>query len=329
MDLIIDNLCSFHLTKFTKNHKTYAVKFDDHLATFLYENKSLRLEGMGTFTLDGKVNINHESDKEIFYPIEGLSFKYDPKSDTDDNLILFLVKRLGKIQPLVRSDLESYLSNIKQFINIGKPYTIEGIGTLSKTNNGAYEFTPGNFLPIKEELHPKRENEEHNYPKRNQSSAGKLIAIILIVVAALAALGGIGWGISNILAKQKNDNSILVDTQEQGMVDTLPQLLNSDISVQEQQNQVTGDSSNALTNLTGDSARFKMIFETTIKKSRADRRTYQLHALHAYTKIDTIHIADSILYRLYLPMKIKINDTTHIKDSLKIFFGGEITAERQ
>ena len=229
----------------------------------------------------------------------------------------------------LRSDLESYLSNIKQFINIGKPYTIEGIGTLSKTNNGAYEFTPGNFLPMKEELHPRRENEEHNYPIRNQSSAGKIFAIVLIVVAALAALGGIGWGISNILAKQKNNNTIQVDTQEQGMADTLPQPLNSDITVQEQQPATIVDSTGVPNNSSGDSARFKMIFETTIKKSRADRRTYQLHAMHSYTKVDTIHIADSILYRLYLPMKIKINDTTRIKDSLKIFFGGKINAERQ
>ncbi len=305
------------------------MKFDDLLATFLYENKSLRLEGMGTFTLDGKVNVNHESDKEVYYPIEGLSFIYNPKSDTDDNLILFLVKRLGKIQPLVRSDLESYLSNIKQFINIGKPYTIEGIGTLSKTNNGAYEFTPGNFLPMKEELHPKRENEEHNYPVRNQSSAGKIVAIILIVVAGLAALGGIGWGISSLLAKQKSNNAVLVDTQQQGMADTLPQPLTQDISVQEQQSTLTPDSSSVMNGASGDSARFKMIFETTKKKYRADKRTYQLHALHSYTKIDTIHIADSIMYRLYLPMKIKIADTTRIKDSLKIFFGGVITAERQ
>lgn len=305
------------------------MKFDDLLATFLYETKSLRLEGMGTFNLDGKVNVTHESDKGIYYPIEGLSFTYNPKSDTDDNLILFLVKRLGKIQPLVRSDLESYLSNIKQFINIGKPYTIEGIGTLSKTNNGAYEFTPGNFLPMKEELHPKRENEEHNYPVRNQSSAGKIIAIVLIVLAGLAALGGIGWGISNILAKQKNNRAVQADTQEQGMADTLPQPDNQNISVQEQATSIPDSAAGPFNISTGDSARFKMIFETTIKKYRADRRTYNLHALHSYTKIDTIHIADSILYRLYLPMKIKIADTTRIKDSLKIFFGGAITAERQ
>ncbi len=68
------------------------MKFDDHLAAYLYENKSLRLEGIGTFTLDEKVSVPHETDKEVYYPIEGLLFKYNPKSDTDENLISFLVK---------------------------------------------------------------------------------------------------------------------------------------------------------------------------------------------------------------------------------------------
>lgn len=170
------------------------MKFDVQLAAYLYENKTLRLEGIGTFTLDSKVSVPHEQEKEIYYPIEGLSFTYNPKSNTDEEVITYLVKKLHKIQPLIRSDLESYLSNIKQFINLGKPYTIEGIGTLSKNNQGTYEFTPGNFLPVKEELNPKRENEDHNYPVRSQSNAGKIFVVILIVIAALAALGGVGWG---------------------------------------------------------------------------------------------------------------------------------------
>lgn len=306
------------------------MKFDDQLATFLYENKSLKLEGIGTFTLDKKVNVLQQNNNDVYYPIEGLSFFYDPKSNTDENLIMFLVKNLGKIQPLVRSDLESYLSNIKQFINIGKPYTIQGIGTLSKTNIGSYEFTPGSFLPVKEELHPKRENEEHNYPIRKESSAGKAFAIVLIVIAAVAVLGGIGWGISNLLIKQ-NPSSEQEEVQQQGIVDTLPEPINEDtanISKPVETSTIRDSSAgNAIVSL--DSANYKMIFETTNLKGRADRRTAQLHLLHSYTKVDTIRNGPNVLYRLYLPMKIRMTDTTHVKDSLKIFFGGLITAERQ
>lgn len=307
------------------------MKFDDHLAAFLYEKKSLKLEGIGTFTLDEKVSVNRDTDKEIYYPIEGLSFSFNPKSDTDETLILFLVKRLGKILPLVRSDLESYLSNIKQFINIGKPYTIEGIGTLNKINNGTYEFTPGNFLPTKEELHPKRENEEHNYPIRNESSGGKIIAIILIVIAALAVLGGIGWGISSLLSRQQNATVSQDDSEkQQGVIDTLQQPVNADTMIVNPFETATAtDSTAAQATTSGDSARYKMIFETTKWKKRADRRTNQLHVLHSYSQYDTVQIGDSLIYRLYLPMKIKMADTTHVQDSLKIFFGGKITAERQ
>ena len=158
------------------------MKFDVQLASYLYENKLLTLEGIGTFTLDSKVSVPREQEKEIYYPIEGLSFVYNPKSASDEEVILYLVDKLHKIQPLIRSDLESYLSNVRQFINIGKPYTIEGIGTLSKNNQGIIEFTPGSFLPVKEELHPKRENQEHNYPARSQSSAGRVLVVILVVI---------------------------------------------------------------------------------------------------------------------------------------------------
>lgn len=311
------------------------MKFDDQLAAYLYENKSLRLEGIGTFTLDGKVSVPHEHDKEGYYPIEGLSFTYNPKSDTDENLITFLVKRLGKIQPLIRSDLESYLSNIKQFINIGKPYTIKGVGTLSKNNNGKYEFTPGNFLPVKEELHPKRENEEHNYPERNSSSAGRVFAIILIVLAALAALGGIGWGISSLLMKQQQET--VEDNQTQGYSDTITQQTTVDTSTTSLANNTTpaqttiaATDTATTTVATGDSAWYRMTFETTTKRDRAERRTRQLQKMRSWVKYDSIAINDTLqLYRLYLPMKIKMSDTTRIKDSLHIFFGGNIRAERR
>ena len=81
------------------------MKFDDLLAQYLYEKKSLQLQGIGTFQLDGAVVLPQPQDKEIYYPIEGLHFTFSPKDQTNEDLITFLVKKLGKIQPLVRSDL--------------------------------------------------------------------------------------------------------------------------------------------------------------------------------------------------------------------------------
>lgn len=304
------------------------MKFDDQLAAFLYENKTLRLEGIGTFTLDHKVSVPNEQEKEIYYPIDGLSFTYNPKSITDEDVIIYLVKKLHKIQPLVRSDLESYLSNVKQFINLGKPYTIEGIGTLSKNNQGTYEFTPGNFLPVKEELNPKRENDEHNYPVRSQSNAGKLMVIILIVIAALAVLGGIGWGVSNLLSNRQAINNT---EQEKAPEPSSSAITNSEPVAAS--SSVTNNTSPSELKISirgngNDTVRYKMIFEITTSKERAHRRTVQLRSYNTRNKYDTMHVGDFINYRLFVPMKIRASDTTHIKDSLSRFLGSSIIIEK-
>lgn len=307
------------------------MKFDDQLAAFLYQNKTLRLEGIGTFTLDSKASVPHEQDKEIYYPIEGLSFTYNPKSDTEEAVIAFLVKKLHKIQPLIRSDLESYLSNIKQFINLGKPYTIEGVGTLSKNNQGTYEFTPGNFLPVKEELNPKRENEEHNYPVRSQSNAGRVFVVILIAVAALAALGGIGWGISNFLSNRQTTND---NQQPLTATDTTVKTPGEDtskpaIATPTTQSTASASNTNTVSNSGMDSARFKMIFEVTNSKERAHLRTMKLHSYNKKNKYDTVHVGDIVKYRLFMPVKIRVADTTRVKDSLSKFLGSHVFIEKQ
>jgi hypothetical protein len=299
------------------------VKFDDQLAAYLYEKKTLRLEGIGTFTLDSKVSVPNEQEKEIYYPIDGLSFIYNPKDTTDEDVILYLVRKLHKIQPLIRSDLESYLSNIKQFINLGKPYTIEGIGTLSKNNQGTYEFTPGNFLPVKEELNPKRENAEHNYPVRSQSNAGRIFVVILIAIAALAALGGIGWGVSNLLS---NRHASTENEQQLGSIDTIPPAGIDTTPLPAR----PGENAKSLTttSASNDSVSYKMIFEVTTLKESARKRTMQLKSYNTRSKYDTMHVGDVVRYRLFIPVKIRPSDTTRVKDSLNTFLGSKIFIEK-
>jgi hypothetical protein len=305
------------------------VKFDVQLASYLYENKTLRLEGIGTFTLDSKVNVPDEQEKEIFYPIDGLSFTYNPKSASEEEVIFYLVKKLHKIEPLIRSDLESYLSNIRQFLNLGKPYTIEGIGTLTKNNQGTFEFTPGNFLPVKEELNPRRENDEHNYPVRSQSSAGRVFVVILIVIAALAALGGIGWGVLNLLSKRQ---SLAENEQQQGYVDTIPEDKPDTSSLT-----ITGSDANKATPTTpatrtegsSDSVTYKMVFEITPSYQRAYKRTSQLQSYRTNSKFDSIRVNNSVRYRLYVPMRLRATDTSRVKDSLRLFLGTRISIAKQ
>ncbi len=299
--------------------KFLSVKFDDQLAAYLYETRSLKLEGIGTFTLDPKVSVPGAEDKEVYYPIEGLSFVYNPKSTTDEDLIVFLVKKLHKIEPLIRSDLESYLSNIKQFVNIGKPYTIVGVGTLSKDNYGTYEFTPGNFLPAKEELDPKRENAEHNYPVRSQSNAGRVLVVIVIVIAALAALGGIGWGISNFMSSQRAQQP--QNENQQGILDTLMQPADT-FSIPKPALQ-TSKPAPVATQLVQ-----KQVIQQDIRwclkppglRERALARTSQLNTYGNRARFDTVYIGDSLRYRLYIPMRLPVSDTVRARTRLPNFW---------
>ncbi|MDB5190738.1 MAG: hypothetical protein JWQ96_301 [Segetibacter sp.] len=300
------------------------MKFDDLLAQYLYDNKALRLQGIGTFTLDNKVSVPYEQDKGIYYPIEGLAFTFNPKEETDEDIVLFLVKKLNKITPLVRSDLEYYLSNIRQFINLGKPYTIEGVGTLHKNNQGSYEFTPGNFLPAKEELSPKREvHEEPSYRMQEPSSnAGRIFLFVLIAIAALAALGGIGWGVSTLLAKKngQTEASALPTDLQTGAI---PQE-NTDTAAP-----IASESGRPLPALSPtDSAYFKMIFEITPSRPRAVSRTAQLNNLKIKATFDTITRAGVPQYRIFVSKRLLPSDTLRVRDSIAKFFMRKVVIDQ-
>ena len=300
------------------------MKFDDLLAQYLYENKTLQLQGIGTFKLDGAIVLPSPQDKEIFYPIEGLNFIYSPKDQTNEDLIIFLVKKLGKIQPLVRSDLESYLSNIKQFINIGKPYTIEGIGTLNKNNQGTYEFTPGTFLPAKEELSPHRDNPEHMHrQKAKKSESNRSATIILMIIAVVAFFGAAIWGITYLMNKNKGEeiSQVIEDSSTLNNVALPPDTLQN----------TTTQQSTTETSLLNNSVAYdyKMIFDITKSKERIFARSARLTKDGVAFKIDTLRINDTLNYRMYIPRKLMTTDTLAVKDSLRKFFLKPIIIERK
>ena len=300
------------------------MKFDDLLAQYLYENKTLQLQGIGTFKLDGAVVLPSPQDKEIFYPIEGLNFIYSPKDQTNEDLIIFLVKKLGKIQPLVRSDLESYLSNIKQFVNIGKPYTIEGIGTLNKNNKGTYEFTPGTFLPAKEELSPHRDNPEHMHrQKTKKSESNRSATIIMMIIAVVAFFGAAIWGISYLMNKNKGEDisQVVEDSSATSNVALPPDTLQT----------TTAPPGTPAPTLLSDTIAYdyKMIFDITKSKERIFARSARLKKDGILFKIDTLRVADTLRYRMYIPKKLLATDTVRVKDSLGKFFMKTIIVERK
>jgi len=108
------------------------VKIEQALVYYLLKTKQLTLQGIGTFHLDASVPDYVDSDKPVSIPENAITFNYDPKVTEDEGLVDFIVEHTNKIKPLAASDLDSFLSLARQFLNIGKPLTLQNIGTLEK-----------------------------------------------------------------------------------------------------------------------------------------------------------------------------------------------------
>ena len=124
------------------NLKYLTLKIEQVLVQQLYSNKKITLQGIGSFSLDSSVSLPVDSEKGMVIPENAISFNYNPKEGEDEALIDAIVKHTKKIKPLASADLDSFLMLGRQFLNIGKPFTIEGLGTLDKAQTGELVFIP-------------------------------------------------------------------------------------------------------------------------------------------------------------------------------------------
>ena len=122
------------------------MKIEDVLIKYLLKNKNLALQGIGTFYINKEVSIPEDAEAETILPADVLNFEYDPKIKEDENLVTFITLQTKKIKPLASADLDSFITLGKQFLNIGKPFIIEGLGTLEKNQSGVITFKPGVFV---------------------------------------------------------------------------------------------------------------------------------------------------------------------------------------
>lgn len=291
-------------------------------AKFLYQYKQLNLPGIGVFSIDSSVAIPEITDKNSHELLKHIRFNQKNINKPDDEFIEFIRTNTGKIRPLAESDLDSFLSDGKILLNIGKPFHLEGIGTLQKSRAGTYEFYPG--LPLLERLEnffPEKDTKagntkqpyEHDYnPASKSNNAGRTIWIVL---AILLGLGAIIWG-GYSLYNRNTDNQgtesnnfnagestiAIADTQKVNRTDSASFVVDSPSIIH----------TSAVSNKP-----YKFIFRLASKKYVINRFN-ELKPSNPYLFWDT---KDSIIYRLYLAIPTAPGDTAHIRDSLKLWFG--------
>ncbi len=139
------------------------MKIGQLIVQYLYNNKEVTLQEIGTFKLSKDIVFPAESDKEAFLPENAVEFIYNTRAGQDEGLIDYIVQTTRKIRPLATSDLESYSILGREYLNIGKPFFIEGLGTLQKADFGGYEFVQGHSINprLEQQIHVLKEKEEN------------------------------------------------------------------------------------------------------------------------------------------------------------------------
>jgi hypothetical protein len=170
------------------------LKIEQLIVQYLYQNKEVTLQGIGTFRLNPLVELPTDTSKDFVMPEEAFEFEDNQKATEDEGLVDYIVKS-GKIRSLAISDIDSYVTLSKQFLNIGNPLFIEGVGTLQKNRQENYLFTSGQFVNSVVNTTPnkmkERKDEVVSFQTEGKSEDNKKIILILIgiVVIILTTLG--------------------------------------------------------------------------------------------------------------------------------------------
>lgn len=301
------------------------------LVQYLYMNRKMSLPGLGIFTLDKSVVLPGEHDRALLSMPNAVQFQNANIAAADKELITFICENTGKIRPLAISDLDSFLSLGTEMLNIGKPFYLEGIGTISKNKSGKFDFTPGEYTLFKENNPTPEQEKKKVYardkkqetepsPGRRSNNGIKLLAMI----AALAIVGWGGWMMykknSPEDSEKKADSSSIVQetqapaTDSAGTARTLHDTSKS-----------AGTDSAKPPVPSDQPATYKFVILATTNKPRAIRRFNQLTSfdlnVHLFQK-------DSTFFKVYFQFPALSKDTVRIKDSLRREYAHEVLIEQ-
>jgi hypothetical protein len=279
------------------------------LAEYLYQQEKLNLTGIGTFLLDPSARTNPDAQ----HLSEGITFEHKASVKPDDNLVDFISAETGKMKTLASSDLASYVELGLQFLNIGKPLQIEGIGTLVKNKSGELEFTADHLMVAKvketgiKELSATSISDgllttyETLKPKEEKSPRSKKFFLAFLALATVAAIVWIGYRLN-----QPNLSAVTESAQEiaSPIADTTKMVAPVD-TVKTVRETVTKNPDNTYRFVIEVAGKKRAFYRYTMLKkgdlpvrmSTTDSTTFKLYLVLPATSADTARIADSLTSR--------------------------------
>lgn len=291
------------------------MKIEQLLVQHLYNTKKVKLQGIGIFNIKSDSEFSDESNKDVIT----FSFEFNLKTPEDELLVNYIVQETRKIKPLASSDLESYTILAQQFLNLGKPFYINGIGTIQKNQLGHYEFIPGSYiLPKIGDLNKQSKEKKDDTisfaeTENISTSRGRNLMIGLSILGIILVCVTLYYFITiknNNNPEQYALNSeikIGSDTiKKSNLIDTNKKTINGNI--------VSANSNKIDTN----------IFKIVLKEYSTHKGVEKAYAkLTEYGHKVQIITLDSSTYKLVMSFTRPLKDSLKVKDSLKIFFGGK------
>lgn len=320
------------------------------MSQYLYQTRKLDLPGIGSFSLDAEAVIPQETDKIGQMPATGIQFKNVTIAVPDDALINFIKEHTGKMKSLAASDLDFFLTTGRQLLNIGKPFYLEGIGTLVKNKDGRLDFTPGEYMVARidspghsgHSSHSGHSGAERNVTdegprdREPRSSSDRQALLLIAVVAGILIIGGGGYYLykRNSLPEPAAEKQAVVipDTtapkpdataggnpsaSDTGAKAAPPQSTKAAATTPAATTPVPSAPSPAAATVNvpipPGANLYRFVILTTENKHHALRRYNQLLGYKLNIKMDQ---KDSAWFKLYFPIAALARDTAYIKDSL-------------
>jgi len=299
------------------------VRVIDILLSYLLEHKKLPLTGLGTFHLNGAYITS--GDDRVIFPEGVLVFSLDMLTPEDVELVRTISEKTGKMKALASADLDSYIEQGKQLLNISKPFFIEGIGTLQKNHRNEVEFVPMVDDTLRSETDPRKEEpgepvrftENYMKPPKASGSGSRVLAIGLLSLLALGILGWVVYYFYNNFSREDKVMMALAEppVSEAARLTTLP-IDSTIISKAPSQDSVSVRTSAV-------PATFRVVIETP-KRQRALKRYADL--IEWGHKVEMV-TSDSVTFKISFPIKAPLSDTAYHRDSLGRFFGRKVWIE--
>lgn len=294
------------------------------MAQFLYSQKRLDLPGMGSFFLDPGIILDPEATKNNKEILTGVRFEYNPSLKENPELTEFIARQTGKLKALASADLDSHLLLGRQFLNIGKPFVLDGIGQLIKTQAGPLEFIPGILHPeilretpartvITETTHYETEADYRDLlsRRRNNGNWKKPLAFVLVLTGIVLAIWG-GYTIYKMTSDDEGSRqSSAPVSAEEKKPETNPAIQNNTASAPDS-NQ-TSFPADTLSIPALPAGQYKFVVETATRQ-RAFQRFHKLKSLPSEIRMET---ADSLTFKLFYQLNVAAADTSRILDSLR------------